>query len=193
MWNPPRPGIELVSPVLAGGFLSTGSPGKSPKFLFIVEPFQYSRLFWDLCVPFIKLNCGMVEPSSNLLSSLPRKILCASVGGGLLSSGRMKASRQRQIWVILGSRRWPRPKQVASNSFCCLEGSVPGMTQSDQAGPCHKAGRTAAAGESHTWPPATGGRQETVPGNSALWGGEPNYEGWMWDGVIKGFLERESN
>ena len=29
MWNPPGPGIEPVSPALAGGFLSTVPPGKS--------------------------------------------------------------------------------------------------------------------------------------------------------------------
>ena len=29
MWNLPRPGIEPVSPALAGGFLTTGPPGKS--------------------------------------------------------------------------------------------------------------------------------------------------------------------
>ena len=29
MWNLPRPGIEAVSPALAGGFVTTGIPGKS--------------------------------------------------------------------------------------------------------------------------------------------------------------------
>ena len=29
MWNLPAPGIELISPALAGGFLSTAPPGKS--------------------------------------------------------------------------------------------------------------------------------------------------------------------
>ena len=28
MWNPPRPEVEPMSPALAGGFLTTGSPGK---------------------------------------------------------------------------------------------------------------------------------------------------------------------
>ena len=28
----PRPGIEPLSPALQGGFLTTGPPGKSPKF-----------------------------------------------------------------------------------------------------------------------------------------------------------------
>ena len=30
MWDLPRPGIKPVSPALAGGFLTTASPGKSP-------------------------------------------------------------------------------------------------------------------------------------------------------------------
>ena len=29
MWDPPGPGIEPVSPALAGGFLTTAPPGKS--------------------------------------------------------------------------------------------------------------------------------------------------------------------
>ena len=38
MWDPPRPGLEPMSPALADGFLTTAPPGKSPngtfKFLF---------------------------------------------------------------------------------------------------------------------------------------------------------------
>ena len=34
LWNLPRSGIELVSPALAGGFLSTGPPGKSSYYFF---------------------------------------------------------------------------------------------------------------------------------------------------------------
>ena len=34
MWNLPRPGIEPMSPALAGGFPSTGPPGKSWKSIF---------------------------------------------------------------------------------------------------------------------------------------------------------------
>ena len=29
MWDLPRPGIELISPALAGGFLTAAAPGKS--------------------------------------------------------------------------------------------------------------------------------------------------------------------
>ena len=31
----PRPGLEPMSPALAGGFLTTAPPGKSPPLLFI--------------------------------------------------------------------------------------------------------------------------------------------------------------
>ena len=34
MWRLPRPGIEPTSPALAGGFLTTGSPGKARQLYF---------------------------------------------------------------------------------------------------------------------------------------------------------------
>ena len=35
MWDLPGPGIPPVSPSLAGGFFTTGPPGKSPHSFFI--------------------------------------------------------------------------------------------------------------------------------------------------------------
>ena len=35
MWDLPGPGLEPVSPALAGGFLTTTPPGKSYKALFL--------------------------------------------------------------------------------------------------------------------------------------------------------------
>ena len=35
MWDLPRPGIEPVSPALAGGFLTTAPPGKLPSLTFL--------------------------------------------------------------------------------------------------------------------------------------------------------------
>ena len=32
MWDLPGPGLEPVSPALAGGFLTTAPPGKPPDF-----------------------------------------------------------------------------------------------------------------------------------------------------------------
>ena len=34
MWDLPGPGIEPMTPALAGGFLTTEPPGKSPKAFF---------------------------------------------------------------------------------------------------------------------------------------------------------------
>ena len=38
MWDLPGPGIEPVSPALAGGFLTTAPPGKSSGILYIITP-----------------------------------------------------------------------------------------------------------------------------------------------------------
>ena len=35
MWDPPRPGLEPVSPALAGGLLTTAPPGKPLSFYFL--------------------------------------------------------------------------------------------------------------------------------------------------------------
>ena len=36
MWDPPRPGLEPVSPALAGRLSTTAPPGKPPIFVFII-------------------------------------------------------------------------------------------------------------------------------------------------------------
>ena len=60
MWDPPGPGIEPVSPALAGGLLTTAPPGKSlsqildqPKHVIN----QYYLLLLDmLCLPRYTVN-----------------------------------------------------------------------------------------------------------------------------------------
>ena len=36
MWDLPGPGLKPVSPALAGGFLTTAPPGKSPAHILII-------------------------------------------------------------------------------------------------------------------------------------------------------------
>ena len=38
MWDLPRPGLEPVSPTLAGGFLTSVPPGKPPQSLKVLKP-----------------------------------------------------------------------------------------------------------------------------------------------------------
>ena len=40
MWDLPGPGIEPVSPALAGRFLTTGPPGKSPDCLYFLDEIE---------------------------------------------------------------------------------------------------------------------------------------------------------
>ena len=42
MWDLPGPGLEPVSPALAGGILTTAPPGKSPKLSFLNCPVSTS-------------------------------------------------------------------------------------------------------------------------------------------------------
>ena len=37
MWDPPRPGLEPVSPALAGRFSTTAPPGKPDHMVFILQ------------------------------------------------------------------------------------------------------------------------------------------------------------
>ena len=41
MWDLPRPGLEPVSPALAGGFLTTAPPGK-PSHCFLKDRYIYT-------------------------------------------------------------------------------------------------------------------------------------------------------
>ena len=60
MWDLPGPGLEPVSPALAGGFLTTEPPGK-PNFSLFIYLFIYKFIlfiyFW-LCWVFIAV-CGL--------------------------------------------------------------------------------------------------------------------------------------
>ena len=73
MWDLPRPGIKPVSPALAGGFLTTGPPGKSSLIFLLIT------LVWDGVPPWkylqvIKVS-GWAENygcnSFTLITSIP--------------------------------------------------------------------------------------------------------------------------
>ena len=45
MWDLPKPGLEAVSPALAGGFLTTEPPGKSHDTVFFFFLIYFIYLF----------------------------------------------------------------------------------------------------------------------------------------------------
>ena len=64
MWDLHGPGLEPVSPALAGGFLTTAPPGKSrfPPLLFIKF-----LLFFNLSFTFIKVILLITSSSASLV------------------------------------------------------------------------------------------------------------------------------
>ena len=73
MWDPPRPGLEPVSPALAGRLSITAPPGKPKSSIFIVTVnffFQNQIYPWvtylecRLMDPNIKIICATFKPSS---------------------------------------------------------------------------------------------------------------------------------
>ena len=51
MWDLPRPGVESLSPALAGGFLSIAPPGKSPHTWVLKHPHsEITRWLCQLCL-----------------------------------------------------------------------------------------------------------------------------------------------
>ena len=71
MWDLPRPGLELVSPALAGGFSTTAPQGKPWTYFFFGEYFHPKMLFClHLCVLlFLKLLVNILKNFSVLISN----------------------------------------------------------------------------------------------------------------------------
>ena len=85
MWDLPRPGLEPVSPALAGGFLTTAPRGKSLLFHFWYYWFEssffflgesswrfvcFAYLFRTPVLIFIDLFCGLFIVSISFISTL---------------------------------------------------------------------------------------------------------------------------
>ena len=72
MWNLSRPGIALVSPALAGRFLTTGPPGNSSiNFYWCVVALQFCISFYCekallISIVFLKNKTNYVTPQKNL-------------------------------------------------------------------------------------------------------------------------------
>ena len=55
MWDLPGPGLEPVSPALAGGFLTTAPPGNSMAFIFKLHAL-FQSLYKDLLTLALKIS-----------------------------------------------------------------------------------------------------------------------------------------
>ena len=57
----PDPGTELVSPALAGGFLTTEPPGKAPKKIITCRKSSAQRVKISMCVPGASILPGVTQ------------------------------------------------------------------------------------------------------------------------------------
>ena len=59
MWDPPRPGLEPVSPALAGRLSTTAPPGKPSRY-FLISPLISSVVSWLLSNVLFSLHASVV-------------------------------------------------------------------------------------------------------------------------------------
>ena len=95
MWNLPRSGLEPMSPVLAGGFFTTGPPGKFPTSS--CSTFPYSPLVaktvnnplatWETWVRFLGWEDPLEKRMATYSSILTRRITWTEEPGRLQSMG----------------------------------------------------------------------------------------------------------
>ena len=60
MWDPPRPGLEPVSPALAGRFSTTAPPGKPSLYCFF--PYFFAHFFLYLITALLRYNSHIICP-----------------------------------------------------------------------------------------------------------------------------------
>ena len=60
MWDLPRPGLEPVSPALAGRFSATAPPGKPPSLLF-KKNFIEVYLIYDVLIPAVQQSDSVIH------------------------------------------------------------------------------------------------------------------------------------
>ena len=93
MWNLPGPGIELVSPALAGRLSSTGLPGKPENSIFVFLHHSYLVLLLMLL--------GWIPPSSQpQLACLCKRILKFHYAEGCWSTGKRKETSTLEYLVF---------------------------------------------------------------------------------------------
>ena len=82
MWDLPRPGIEPVSPALAGGFLTTVPPGKPQALLIVPEKQGTLQRLMEFCQKDEDRNSLKGPLLSNVGTISASKIITVGFPGG---------------------------------------------------------------------------------------------------------------
>ena len=131
MWDLPGPGLEPVSPALAGGFLTTVSPGKSlfPSFCH-QDLFKDEAIFsFDFFISHLFLNHFLYTLLSKVIgppnfltnrSLFHVHTLWPHCSIGICCS---LSSLSNSVWVCLSklppAKRWSPPKSISAHRRTC--------------------------------------------------------------------------
>ena len=105
MWDLPRPGLEPVSPALAGRFSTTAPPGK-PNFNILITVFQYNWLPFNpiyliLCI-LKHSETGASAPPTALLQDSSQKLHIASITVAELHHNHWEFRKYAFFWETEG-------------------------------------------------------------------------------------------
>ena len=123
MWDLPKPGIEPMSPALAGGFLTTGSPGKSSYWLFL--KLAVLNIHWrDWCWSWNSITLATwCEELTHWERPWCWERLKVGGGGDDRGWDGWMASPTQWTWVWVNSGRWWWTGSLAGCSPCGLKES----------------------------------------------------------------------
>ena len=79
MWNLPGPGIEPISSALAGGFLTTGPPGKSRTFILKKTSYILNKLKDTQCLHFFFFESRTKHIYTDVCVSISHSVVSDSV------------------------------------------------------------------------------------------------------------------
>ena len=129
MWDPPRPGLEPVSPALAGGFLTTAPPGKPPAAVLILSVSDgFTDAMWtEGCASRAQINSSL-NPKRGQVWSPARKPPPAAGGErglGWPPGGRWPGPPCSSSWTPhrpqgVGASLWSFPLSVPLTSATFL-------------------------------------------------------------------------
>ena len=74
MWDFPGVGIELVSPLLAGGFSTTGPPGKIQGFILKIDVIHVD--VWQKPAQYCKVNTLQEKKKTKNKHCRLKKLMC---------------------------------------------------------------------------------------------------------------------
>ena len=93
MWDLPGPGLEPVSPALAGGFLTTAPPGKPPNL------FSFFFLIFEIYFIYLWLRWVFVAMRRLFSSCGEQGLLFVVVRGLLIAVASRCGARALRVWA----------------------------------------------------------------------------------------------